>query len=1164
MADSDLSLLFRLRGDAASLKQATAESRQAVNQLKQAFGPELTQTVTVANKAFAGISDNLTQFAGQRIPLVGNAFVNLTGQLRGLSGEGAKTERALGGIAKSIQSIATQANRTTPEIARFLTRFAQLGTQAERDGAAMEFFGAKLGAQLIPELEKTSTAMAAVSAESAAAGSAIGGLAAPVAVAAAGIVVMVGGLVLLVRELFNASKAAADFQGKMQDLSQQTGVAVETLSALEIAAATTGGNLTTITQALVQFQRKLDESLDPLSKTAAEFRDLGIQTDSTETALRQAFTSLARMPEGFRQTNAAAELFGSRGGKQILAIIKETGGDIDGLIKKAKDLGILIEGDAARAADKFNDELVLLHFQLRELQAAVGNEIIPALTDLVRNFGELARAGRPLLEIVGSLARAPFQNIASNLRIISIATRALTGDLEGATKALRELREEEAKRKEIPVQTTEGPQPVALPRALTTEQLANEEVRLQVAVVAAAQRQAASSNEALNRLLQEGRINREQYVAGTIDANKLVLEAERNLTRSLIDNENEKVKALRQRVDLNATEQQAAIQAAFDAAQKLRESLRDKESRFDDESANLRTTASREQADEHRKQIASETDSLVREIDNQIRGIESAIARGTESETTGLVTIEQLERAKVEARIDGLEQQKRVGFLTIEQQADLNRQLQQAQQEADHLDEEQQQRRLTRARLTAERIRDIKLGEIETSLQLEQLRGERIIASIEALADAQVLSEEQAARRILAIRLGLIDSEVEATQARLRAAATITDTDERLRTEAELNNRLRILTEQRVTIEVEGTRAVDNARQRDLNSQRRYNDELASLQDRTRDIQFEAAEEVIRLMEVTFARRRDIIRAERDLDLAREAERHRQALESINRQRQTVDAEIKTLERRLESLTIGTDEEIEQYERIIAALERLRLKRLELDRQADAEGALSDAIAKGINAGADKAGKDADPFGRLKVGLEDIKSFATEIENSVVPLGQILTQTFGQVANAIGQVVSNWVLLGTTGPAVMRKILATALATIAAEAAVNAVKELAVGFAMLAIGNFKGAGEAFASAALWGSIAGVSAVAGRGIAGDLFKPQQSGSGAGGRSGSGSGGRSGEPNPIDLARQQQTIEVHIFAHGEPGPGFGQEVVRAVVHDVSINGPTRDAMVKTGGG
>lgn len=114
-----------------------------------------------------------------------------------------------------------------------------------------------------------------------------------------------------------------------------------------------------------------------------------------------------------------------------------------------------------------------------------------------------------------------------------------------------------------------------------------------------------------------------------------------------------------------------------------------------------------------------------------------------------------------------------------------------------------------------------------------------------------------------------------------------------------------------------------------------------------------------------------------------------------------------------------------------------------------------------------------------------------DIESSLGTMAGVLQHAFQGIANAIGSVVQQWVLYGTTGPAVMRKVLASALATIAAEAAVQAIYATALGFLKLAMGDFSGAAFAFGSAVLWASIAGVAAVAGRAVAGNAFQQQTS-------------------------------------------------------------------------
>jgi hypothetical protein len=101
---------------------------------------------------------------------------------------------------------------------------------------------------------------------------------------------------------------------------------------------------------------------------------------------------------------------------------------------------------------------------------------------------------------------------------------------------------------------------------------------------------------------------------------------------------------------------------------------------------------------------------------------------------------------------------------------------------------------------------------------------------------------------------------------------------------------------------------------------------------------------------------------------------------------------------------------------------------------------------------------------------------------------KLAKQGVGTFAQGLGAVVHQWVILGTTGPAVMRKILAETLATLAEQAAVMAVYYTAYGFAKLAQQQYAEAGQAFTAAAIFAGVAVGSALIGRAIA-----PKQSGS-----------------------------------------------------------------------
>lgn len=1135
MAD-DLSLLFRLKGSYEA-RPAIQTATGDINKLRQAFGPQLTQTLTIANKSFSDIDGTLTNFVAQRVPLVGSAVARVTEGIKGLGGESGKTDKAVRSVADSIQSIATQSGKSVPQVTSFLAKYTQLETQSRRNDAAFKFFGGSVDlvgnktAKFTPELESARSAMAAVAAESASAGGAIAALAGPIGLVVLAFAAMALGAATAAKELFDLTKRTAEFQGRMFDLAQQTGLMVESLSAFEVLTVTTGGRLETITQAVVQFQRKLEEAQNPLSKTAELFRKFNIDTSDTETALRSAFTALAQMPVGFAQTNAAAELFGARGGKQVLAILKETNGDLDGAIKRFRELGILISEEDARAADQLNDELAILDFQLRAASAALVRELIPSLTEVVRSFRDVVSAARPFIDIAARITGVTGRALESTFLGLSITVQALTGDIQGLNKTLKELED----RKNIPALGVPDLR-TPLPKPVSPLQSANEAAVQADALIAIVKRSVAEQTQALSTLFQQGRRTREQQANETIAANKRVLDAERQSIDARLTLKEQEIKALdeaqvkRGEIVRRDTEDYRAITAEIS---KLQQERLDKESLFETTSREIRARAAKERADSRRNEIQNETDLITTELDRQAKNIEAQIERGAVAEESGLTTIEQLERAKIEIRIESRERQREVGFLTVQDQVDIDAELRKLNQEQDQLADAQRNRRLQRERDASQRTVEILTANIDTLIQLEQIAGERRIATINALAQQRIISEEEAARQILKIRLDVIDDEIEATKTKLDAAKSITDKNERVRAQAELNNQIRILTEQRKGIQDEGEREIEAGRQRDLSNERRYADDLKEIKERIRDIERDAAEEAIRLMQIHFASRRDIIRARVRLDLDDENARHRQALETIRALEQENRESNKTQEEKLE------------FEK-------------ELNRLREAEAERHRLAMQGIRDEGKKDEDEASPFGRLELGTDDLKEFASVIEESIVPLGEILTGTFRQVSDAIGQTVANWVLLGETGPAVMRKILAQALASIAAEAAVNAIKELALGFATLFFNPAESAAH-FTAAGLWAAIGGVAAIAGRGVAGDLFKPKTAASGGSG--GRGTSERSSDTRAIDLTRTQQNQRLDIFLHTEPGRGFGQEVVRAVVDDVRSNGDAREVIIHT---
>jgi tape measure domain-containing protein len=187
---------------------------------------------------------------------------------------------------------------------------------------------------------------------------------------------------------------------------------------------------------------------------------------------------------------------------------------------------------------------------------------------------------------------------------------------------------------------------------------------------------------------------------------------------------------------------------------------------------------------------------------------------------------------------------------------------------------------------------------------------------------------------------------------------------------------------------------------------------------------------------------------------------------------------------------------------------------------------------------------------------------AAGLHSALKDVQQMSKAAFGDFAQGIGSTVQQFVLLGSTGPHALRKVTAQTLASLSAEATVKALMALADGFVHLFTNPPQAAAD-FTAAAIYGGIAGVSAIAGRAVAGDIFKNEQQGEGAGASDGAGGSsdrtireGRTGgasDPYVIERSRNApapQPIIIHLEAQAvtknEPGT-LTEHVLNIVSND-----------------
>lgn len=194
----------------------------------------------------------------------------------------------------------------------------------------------------------------------------------------------------------------------LNDMSQRTGVSVESLAKFRKAAATSGIELDNVAKNLVKLSKGLYETAQTGKGPASEaLRTLGISATDAAGKLKTAdqvtleiANKFKTMPDGIEKTALAMQLFG-KSGADMIPMLNEGG-------KAIESLSVKMTAAFAKKADEYNDKLAMLGGKVGGLAAGITVALLPALdatatalTALVDGFTALPT---PIQAVVGGLA----------------------------------------------------------------------------------------------------------------------------------------------------------------------------------------------------------------------------------------------------------------------------------------------------------------------------------------------------------------------------------------------------------------------------------------------------------------------------------------------------------------------------------------------------------------------------------------------------------------------------------------------------------------------------------------------------------------------------------------------------------------------------------------
>jgi hypothetical protein len=188
--------------------------------------------------------------------------------------------------------------------------------------------------------------------------------------------------------LVRLATAAGEAVSQIHDLSIRTGASAETLSALQVAAKTSGTSLESVAIAFQRMAVSIQGASRGSTEQIAAFERLRVSVSELKTlSPEEQFERLARalmeLPTATERAAAGQEVFG-RSVATLLPLLDEVATRGMGpLIAEARRLGMVMSADAAKAADRFGDELDKLGFALKGVGQQIGLAVLPSLTTLV-------------------------------------------------------------------------------------------------------------------------------------------------------------------------------------------------------------------------------------------------------------------------------------------------------------------------------------------------------------------------------------------------------------------------------------------------------------------------------------------------------------------------------------------------------------------------------------------------------------------------------------------------------------------------------------------------------------------------------------------------------------------------------------------------------------
>lgn len=214
------------------------------------------------------------------------------------------------------------------------------------------------------------------------------------------------------------TQSAIDAADELDDLSQKTGVTVESLSALAYVANVEGVAVADLSSSLAKLARSMSDAARGSKEQAGAFDALGVAVQNSDGSLRATDAVLRDIAQRFAGYEDSAEkaalaqaIFG-KSGADLIPLLNYGAEGLDRMTREAEKLGLVITTETAAAAADFNDTLTKIRTVSQQVGNVLAQQLLPPMKAIADEFLRSRQEGGGFADMLAGGLRNTLQAIA--------------------------------------------------------------------------------------------------------------------------------------------------------------------------------------------------------------------------------------------------------------------------------------------------------------------------------------------------------------------------------------------------------------------------------------------------------------------------------------------------------------------------------------------------------------------------------------------------------------------------------------------------------------------------------------------------------------------------------------------------------------------------------